>query len=103
MECLCGIILKHSRKSRFATKALICYHPLRFKALRTGKDRKTIPRTKKTPEIKEEVKTEKPAKAATAKLKAAAEKPATKGKARKPEIVIQSPPGGIMPCYVPRA
>ena len=76
---------------------------LTLQSITNRKGPKTIPRTKKAPEIKEEVKTEKPAKAATAKLKAAAEKPATKGKARKPEIVIQSPPGGIMPCYVPRA
>lgn len=53
-----------------------------------------MPRTKKNPEVTEEVKTEKPVKAAAAKVKAAAKKPAAKAKAAKPEIFIQSPMGG---------
>ncbi|MBQ1365425.1 MAG: hypothetical protein IIY60_06355 [Clostridia bacterium] len=46
-----------------------------------------MPRTKKNPEVTEEVKTEKP-------VKAAAKKPAAKAKAAKLEIFIQSPMGG---------
>ena len=46
-----------------------------------------MPRTKKNPEATEEVKTEKP-------VKAAAKKPAAKAKAAKLEIFIQSPMGG---------
>ncbi len=46
-----------------------------------------MPRTKKSPEVTEEVKTEKP-------VKAAAKKPAAKAKAAKLEIFIQSPMGG---------
>ena len=53
-----------------------------------------MPRTKKNPEVTEEVKTEKPVKAAAAKVKAAAKKPAAKAKAAKLEIFIQSPMGG---------
>lgn len=53
-----------------------------------------MPRTKKKPEVTEEVKTEKPVKAAAAKVKAAAKKPAAKAKAAKLEIFIQSPMGG---------
>ena len=45
-----------------------------------------MPRTKKNPEVTEEVKTEKP-------VKAAAKKPAAKAKAAKLEIFIQSPMG----------
>ena len=51
------------------------------------KDETTLPRTKKNPEVTEEVKTEKP-------VKAAAKKPAAKAKATKLEIFIQSPMGG---------
>lgn len=46
-----------------------------------------MPRTKKNPEVTEEVKTEK-------SVKAAAKKPAAKAKAAKLEIFIQSPMGG---------
>ena len=46
-----------------------------------------MPRTKKNPEVTEEVKTKKP-------VKAAAKKPAAKAKAAKLEIFIQSPMGG---------
>lgn len=46
-----------------------------------------MPRTKKNPVVTEEVKTEKP-------VKAAAKKPAAKAKAAKLEIFIQSPMGG---------
>ena len=46
-----------------------------------------MPRTKKNPEVTEEVKTETP-------VKAAAKKPAAKAKAAKLEIFIQSPMGG---------
>ena len=46
-----------------------------------------MPKTKKNPEVTEEVKTEKP-------VKAAAKKPAAKAKATKLEIFIQSPMGG---------
>lgn len=53
-----------------------------------------MPRAKKNPEVTEEVKTEKPVKAAAAKVKAAAKKPAAKAKAAKLEIFIQSPMGG---------
>ena len=53
-----------------------------------------MPRTKKNPEVTEEVKTENPVKAAAAKVKAAAKKPAAKAKAAKLEIFIQSPMGG---------
>ena len=53
-----------------------------------------MPRTKKNPEVTEEVKTEKSVKAAAAKVKAAAKKPAAKAKAAKLEIFIQSPMGG---------
>ena len=55
-----------------------------------------MPRAKKTPEVKEEGKAKKPVKAAAAKVKANAEKNAAKAKARKMEIVIQSPMGGII-------
>ena len=58
------------------------------------KDETTMPRAKKNPEVTEEVKTEKPVKAAAAKVKAAAKKPAAKAKAAKLEIFIQSPMGG---------
>ena len=58
------------------------------------KDETTMPRTKKNPEVTEEVKAEKPVKAAAAKVKAAAKKPAAKAKAAKLEIFIQSPMGG---------
>ena len=59
-----------------------------------SRDETTMPRTKKNPEVTEEVKTEKPVKAAAAKVKAAAKKPAAKAKAAKLEIFIQSPMGG---------
>lgn len=73
-----------------------------------------MPRTKKTPEVKEEVKTKKPIKAATAKTKTAvkatakkvddkktaaktaAKKPATKARAAKLDLVFQSPMGGAI-------
>jgi len=55
-----------------------------------------MPRPKKNPEVKEEVKTEKPVKAAAEKAKAAVKKPAEKARAAKLEIVIQSPMGGII-------
>ena len=53
-----------------------------------------MPRTKKNPEVTEEVKAGKPVKAAAAKVKAAAKRPAAKAKAAKLEIFIQSPMGG---------
>ena len=71
-----------------AQSALIPYVSMNYNQ---KEERETMPRIKKAPKVAEEVKAKKPVKAAAAKVKAAAEKPAAKAKARKLEIMIQSP------------